>query len=81
MTRFSTTAEVLDRLRTVREAVERLPFDSTQEAERANGFLGAAEAGLRSLLLCDPAKAAGTHRYRQLHGLSPIAEEESNGPE
>lgn len=75
MATFSTRAEALAAVATARDAVERLPVSSLQAMGPVLGAVAHLEAAISATEMVEPERAAGTHRFRQVHDLGPINEE------
>ncbi len=72
MTSFSTRAETLAAVRTVRDLVDRLPVAGVNELGPVLDATEALSAAVQSIALVDPALAVGTHHYRASRGLAPL---------
>jgi hypothetical protein len=72
---FSTYAECLEALDRVHEATQRLPVGGAQDLSNVVGAHAAFAGAIRSTPTVAPEDAAGTVRYREVHGLPPLTEE------
>jgi len=72
MTTFATKSDVLATLEPVREAIERLPVGGTNSLDLPMGAWHRLVSAVSATELVEPAKAAGTRRYREVRRLGPI---------
>jgi hypothetical protein len=71
---FSTKGEVFALLGPVRDAIQRLPVAGMTDMGAMNA-LERLEHAVGATTTVDPADAAGTARYRLIHGLGPLETE------